>query len=377
MEKDIFANKRNSAFELMRIICIYFIILGHCTLASAENIEPYLGIIDNVGWFIKAFTVCSVNCFFLLTGFFADSERFRLGNVLYVWFKTFFYSVVIYLMVSGMTGNFKFTQLIGYCAPVFCKKYWYMQTYLVAALIVPYLGRLLESLDMKKHTFLLIVLMLFFSFHQTFWQVSTTLDTMQGYGIIWCLVLFIVGNWLKRYGNVIIERVSTLLWVMAYIAISIMIFVSNYLIVKFNVAQGVASRGNFYAYNSLTVFIQGICLFCFFIKLSKKISYVKKINIFGKNVLAGYLISAHPLLIFTLWTDVFDMPRFWNKPMIYVITAILLTAIVLYICILIDKIVDLVLGKISLRSVLHQTDKWLLFSTSRNNRELENEIERE
>ena len=59
---------RNSAFELMRIICMFLIILGHCTLATAENTEPYLGIMDNTGWLIKSFTVCSVNCFFLLTG---------------------------------------------------------------------------------------------------------------------------------------------------------------------------------------------------------------------------------------------------------------------------------------------------------------------
>lgn len=354
-------NTRNSAFELMRLICMYLIILGHCTLATIENTEPYLGTMDNIGWIIKSFTVCSVNCFFLLTGYFADSKKFRLGNVLYFWLKTAFYSVVIYMLISAATGIFRVSTFLSYCAPVFCKKYWYMQTYLVAALLTPFVAELLKNLEMKKHTFLVGILVLFFSLHQTISKVSVTLDTTQGYGVIWCIVLFIVGNWIKQYEGYFVKALKIFLWLSAYITISLVIFLSNYIIMKFDIAQGVASRGNFYAYNSLTVFLQGVCLFCFFIRLSEKMPYVKAINFLARNTLAGYLISAHPLLIFTLWTHVFQLSKFGGRPVIYIITALLLTVVVLCLCILIDKTIEAIFDKSGIRRLLHRTDSWIKF----------------
>ena len=53
-----------------------------------------------------------------------------------------------------------------------------------------------------------------------------------------------------------------------YSIIAIAVFVSNYLIVKFDIAQGVTSHGNFYAYNSVTIFLESLFLFGFFVKLS-------------------------------------------------------------------------------------------------------------
>ena len=127
---------------------------------------------------------------------------------------------------------------------------------------------------------------------------------------------------------------------------SLAIFVSNYLIVKFDIAQGVTSRGNFYAYNSITVFIQSICIFCFFMKLSEREWHSKVINWISHNALAGYLISAHPLLIFALWTDVFRMEQLWDRPALYVIVAMVLSLAVFICCVLIDKGTD-VLFKVS------------------------------
>jgi len=52
--------QRNSAFEIMRILAMFMIILGHCMLATAENTEPYLGILDCTGWGGKSLhSMCS------------------------------------------------------------------------------------------------------------------------------------------------------------------------------------------------------------------------------------------------------------------------------------------------------------------------------
>lgn len=339
---------RNSAFELLRIVAMFMIVWGHCMLATAQNQEPYLGTLDNIGWFVSAFTVCAVNLFFLLTGYFAQSRNYKWNKTVHIWLKTILYSVGIYLIVSLLNGTFEWKTMLSFCFPVFLKKYWFMQVYIVLAFLTPYIAYTLEHLDKKKHTILVVVLLLFFCVHETFIKVSMTLDQTQGYGIIWACTLLIVGNWLKRYGNEYICKISGLGWNLLYVIMSIMIFLSNYIIVKYNIASGITSRGNFYAYNSLTVFLQSAFLFCAFIQLSRKWEGDTKkwINRIGKNTLAVYLISAHPLLLYPIWTDILPMKCLTMMPM-YVIISAVGTLVVMTICIFSDIMLESVLKRAS------------------------------
>ena len=83
MKKEIYVSgkeKRNSSFELMRLLAMYMIVFEHCLLATAfDSVEP-LSLADNVIWLLEAFTICAVDLFFLLTGYFMKSGNFRLKN---------------------------------------------------------------------------------------------------------------------------------------------------------------------------------------------------------------------------------------------------------------------------------------------------------
>lgn len=355
--------KRSSAFELMRIVGMFMVVLGHCMLVTAQNVEPYLGVIDNIGWGIKAFTVCAVNLFFLLTGFFSKSCLFRLSRVFFVWLKTIFYSFFIYIALSFAMGSFSLSEGIKYLLPVFLKKYWYMQTYIVGALLAPFITSVLEEIDIRKETFLVGVIVTFFSFHQTFFKVATTLDSSQGYGIIWACSMLVMGNWIHRIQaeKKLFFRMSISVYLIGYVLISIGLFSSNYLIVKYGIAQGVTSRGNFYAYNSLTVFLQSVCLFCVFLRLSETMQYNKIINSLAGNTLAVYLISGHPLLLGLLWTRYFNMSQWWDKPVVYVILAVMLSMTVMLICILFDKVLDWIYWKLGLKRIVLKADRWIKF----------------
>lgn len=147
----------------------------------------------------------------------------------------------------------------------------------------------------------------------------------------------------------------------AYTLCSVVIFISNYLVVKLDIAGGVTSRGNFYAYNSITVLVQSICLFCWFIQLSRTMENHKYVNWLGKNTLAVYLISAHPMLLYPLWTDVFHMSQYWDKPVLYVALSIIFTIIVMILCICVDKIVDGIAGKLGVVSQIKKVNRLIGF----------------
>lgn len=348
--------ERNSAFEIMRLIAMLMIILGHCMMATAKDQQPYLGTLDCIGWGIGAFTVCAVNLFFLLTGYFLNSTHYSLNKIASIWLKTVFYSSAIYILYCIIMHSFSIKECISYFFPVLTKKYWYMQTYIVCALLLPFIAKGLEQLKTIQLNILIGILVTFFCLHQTFIKVQYTLDQTQGYGFIWACVMYIMGYWLRRNKGKIMDKPA---WgyLGIYVLTSIAIFVSNYLIVSWNIAGGVNSRGNFYAYNSVTVLVQSVCLFCFFVKLSQKNIRNKLINSLAANCLAGYLISAHPLLLYPLWTELFSMNTYIARPFSYVNMSILLSVIVLLSCIIVDKTVDGLARKLKVEKGLKKLDK--------------------
>lgn len=350
--------ERNSAFEIMRLLAMFMIILGHCAMATAKDQQPYLGTLDCIGWGIGAFTVCAVNLFFLLTGYFMNSAHYRFGRIVSLWLKTIFYSGIIYILYSIIVHSFSIKDCIGYFLPVLTKKYWYMQTYIVCALLIPFIAKGLEQLKTMQLNILIGILVTFFCLHQTFIKVQYTLDQTQGYGVIWACVMYIIGYWLRKNKQKIMEK-PTWEYLGIYVLTSIAIFASNYLIVRWNIAGGVTSRGNFYAYNSVTVLVQSVCLFCVFVKASGKNIKNKTANFLAENCLAGYLISAHPLVLYSLWTDWLPINQYTTRPVLYIMVSIILSVVVLLICILIDKIVDQAAQNSKLERYISKLDDYI------------------
>lgn len=348
--------QRNSAFEIMRILAMFMVILEHCMLATAQDTDPYLGKLDLTGWGIGAFTVCAVNLFFLLSGYFLRSENFKLSRVVAIWAKTIFYSSVICIVISFITNSFDIKSNIMFLTPIFSKQYWYMQTYVAVALIMPFIAKGLENLNNRQLVFLIVILLVFFSIHQTFIKVVYTLDQTQGYGFIWACVMLIVGYWLRKNSETIC-KIPASLFLTGYILFSIMIFISNYLIVRFNIAGGVISRGNFYAYNSMTVLLQSSCLFCFFIVISKQNLQLPVINYLAKNILAGYLISAHPLLLYSIWQKYLNMGKYTENLISYVVLSIVFTILILLGCIFTDKSIEKIFKLFGTDKIKQNIDK--------------------
>ena len=333
--------ERSSSFEIMRLLAMYMIVFEHCLLATALNSVEALSLADNVAWLLEAFTICAVNLFFLLTGYFMNNRSFHFRKWLGTWGKTVFYSAGIYLAAVLLGAEaFGIKAFINYCCPVLMKSYWFMQTFIVLSFLLPYLAIMLDHISEKQHALLCGMLLSFFCLHQTFIPVAQTLDNSQGYGIIWAVVLCVVGSFLKRYGSKYIQKVPTMLYLVGYILIAVGIFITNILIVKFDIAGGITSRGNFYAYNSVSVFWESLLLFCFFIRISEKKFHSRVINWLSGSALAVYLIGSHPLLLTGIWTRIVPMPDFSANLGQYLLAATLISIVIVLLCVLVDKMVN-------------------------------------
>lgn len=338
-------NTRNSSFEIMRIVAMFMVVVGHCLMSTGLHDAEPLSACDNTAWLVSAFCICAVNLFFLLTGYFLCERNNRLSKIVSLWGKTVFISISIYL-VACITGIMEFgkKELIQFLFPVLFKRYWFIQTYIVLALLLPFLSMLVKNLSDRQHFVLVIILIIFFSLHQTFIPVKYTLNTTQGYGIAWGVILAIVGSLIKKNVEKIKKIMPIGICLGGYILVAIGIFITNWLIVKFDIAQGITSRGNFYAYNSISVFLEALFLFLFFVKMEDRIGSNKVINQIGPSILTVYLISAHPALLTYLWTDIFKLTGVIETSiLLYLFLMFVLTGGVIAVCVVIDKI----LGKFS------------------------------
>ena len=91
---------RESNFELLRIISMFFIVVYH-VLVHGQILEHATGSMELMTVFIEAFILVHVNSFILITGYFQCKSKMKLGKVLSLNNATWFYKVVIMLILIG------------------------------------------------------------------------------------------------------------------------------------------------------------------------------------------------------------------------------------------------------------------------------------
>ena len=166
-------NIRNSNIELLRIISMLFIILGHFIMQggifenyrNTNHIFPYiLGFGSSI----------SVNIFLIIGTWFMVDKDFKSERVVKLYSQVFFYTTIIttILVVSGLSIPIK-DIFRGYF-PFFGRALWFSSAYITLMLLTPYLKRIF-NIGEKKLYQLLCLMFVFIS------VVSTFPDLQQNY----------------------------------------------------------------------------------------------------------------------------------------------------------------------------------------------------
>lgn len=116
-------SKRESNFELLRIICMLLIIWGHLINKYSVN-EPILGVTYLETRFLKSFTIVAVNVFILISGYFSIS--FKLPRILKLGQQTWFYSITLLILTISFGWHSISYYDITYFVPIFSKRYWFI-----------------------------------------------------------------------------------------------------------------------------------------------------------------------------------------------------------------------------------------------------------
>ncbi len=335
--------------ELLRCVSMFMIVFIHILNNGGilKDIECF-SINYHVMNYLNTVGAVSVNLYALITGYVCFYSRNKYERLINLWFKVFFYSVVITL-IFVVLPNYKVG--IGECffsfLPVFTNRYWYFTSYFCLFFVVPLINKGLQNLSIKliKTVVVLgfVLLSIFESFGNLFVYNFSLFCVNDGYSPIWLMYLYIVGVYIRIRKENCIEKVKPS-YIILYLLFTLLAYgafvAKDFVISEFNIS--LLNNIDFTAYNSPFIFISSILLFLIFINVNIK-KGSKIINIFSSVSFSVYLISTHPYIFTHIQSGLFE--KFANYNVVALLVIVFTSAIIIYfgcsvVCILVDKLLN-------------------------------------
>ena len=136
---------RNASFELLRIICMFMIVLYHLFIKL-----DYFAVCTSALYSSLLFPLhVAVICFVLISGYFGIRLSFKKLSAFYI--QVLFYNIVAYLVCSVISNDFSVKNFIISFLPLSHNQdLWFIRTYLYLMLLSPIINKYLSSAPPQK-----------------------------------------------------------------------------------------------------------------------------------------------------------------------------------------------------------------------------------
>ena len=292
--------ERQSNFELMRLISMFFIVGWHVIVRGEifnTGKEP-LTMISNI---IMGIIIVHVNSLFFITGYFnSEKEKVNkrkvwklIGNI---WFyRILFLLLFLYLGLIPITNILIGEELF----PLDMNNYWFMSCYLIVYIISPYLNKVIENMDEKNFFHLVALLFIILSVLPALTNLKAVNN--DGFNIMQFILVYYIGAYLKKFplkDNFHFKKLSErqlrflLLFSFFFILfIRISIFYLGDKLISFQTEEskylGMIIRNSYFRYSSPLVILQS-CSYCLLFETFH--FHNKLINFCAKSTLGIYLV---------------------------------------------------------------------------------------
>ena len=194
--------ERNSNFELMRILSMFFIVMWHVMIYGGF-IWDSSGITHEVMQLIFCIIIVHVNSFVLITGYFQYDREFKWARFWSVLRIEWLYKIIIplILLCFGLISLAKW-DFVTIAFPFI--DYWFIVAYLALYALTPYLNKVIKHSSKKEHLVLIFILV-FFNSLIPFITVQGFLAN-SGYTLISFIYLYFIGAYLHKYKDSIFKK---------------------------------------------------------------------------------------------------------------------------------------------------------------------------
>jgi hypothetical protein len=308
---------RNSNIEMLRILSMISIIMGHFVTQSAFS-EYALTVNSYVIILISSASRISTNIFLIIGIWFMLEQKFKAERVLKMYGQMFLISAgfTTFMLILNIDVSLK-DILRGYL-PFFGIAFWFASAYITLYLFAPFLNKVF--LLCKKQQKLLIGLSLI-----TVCMISTMPDAQMGYLVdsLWFLFMYVWIGFFKKNLYEKLQKKKIFLLVGAgiyFILVNMKFFGCIYQ------NEGIAYRGLYILSNQYLLDIKTLpnvlCAFFIFLyfimKTEKNNEFMNRI---GSYSFCAYLVHQVPAFYNFLWKNIYKSDSFKNMQfsVVYVI----------------------------------------------------------
>ncbi|MDO4261973.1 MAG: acyltransferase [Eubacteriales bacterium] len=287
--------KRQVNFELLRILCMYMIVVGHCLFHGRVTAKLGYGTVNYfLSYLVQSFSAVHVNCFVMIGGYFAVDRAFRASRLVRLWRQVAFYSILICLLYGlafGVTGRDVVTAIL----PISARNYWFASVYMGLLAVMPFVGMLAVRLTRAQYRWLLAALALFFSVNHMIFRVDAY-GSYTGRELPWFVFLVFLAGYIKLHTRQ--DRKYFWYGLAGYIAGSLLILASVY----WSVETRQEDIGYFLNYNSPLALLSTASLFLCVKNMPWRESKLDGLILKAAGAAFGvYLIHDNYLIRYLVW----------------------------------------------------------------------------
>lgn len=324
---------RQSNFELLRLISMFYIILYHLLwffVISNDNSVIYkaLCIPLHVG----------VLCFVLISGYFHIRPSWT--GLFKILFPLFLYYIPLTIFgIVVYNTPIKELFFLSY------SPYWFVRVYLFLFLIAPVLNSFLENKKQRKY---LLIVLAFISIYMGMMNEPTLHN---GKNVVYFSFLYVLGDSIKK-NEACFSKIKTITFVCYYLLLNALLVI---LYCKYsNTIIGTAIWKLSYIYCSPILIINAILLFLIISRMSIRSSWI---NYLSASVFSMYIIHHQYVILYKLIGPTIDY--FKSKPLNsceFILVLSFITIVIMGGCVLIDFIFNSFKRKMTL---LLPSDKFI------------------
>jgi hypothetical protein len=296
--------------------------------------------------FFEAFVLFPVDCFVLISGYYAINLRLR--KTFSLWFQCFSYSVGITLLFYLVTNEVGIRALIKSFMPITFDAWWFVTCYFFLMLLSPALNLLANSIKKSMFEYLLaigLIINCWIGFVAGNSNLGGTGSTLVNF-----VFIYFLGRYLKLHKELFLF--SRLNLILSYSLCCIVTAVISIFLKYYFSGRGVWLL---YQFNNPIIIFEAICIFYLFRSMNFKNVFVNKI---GSMVFSVYLLHDNSLVRKWIYSNLFIIETFSGE-LSYILVLFVFALIIFFICIVIEIVRNLVTHPILLSIFTSNTFRFL------------------
>lgn len=305
MNKGNIVTHRQSNIELLRVISMFMVLLGHYYVISGfSDID-----IISFNWigmqFLGAWSKVAVDIFVIITGYFLVNQTFRWKKVLKLLSCTYFWGIIVLLLGFVLGLSIKTDYIYKSLFPL-TPLNWFARSYLLLYISIPLFNKIINSVSKARLGQIIIALT------TIFYTVPTLISTfISGGGYLTSYftfgIMYMIGAYIRKYGDAKLDKISIYAGI-----VSIILILASILWNDIHMHEGLYIMYLAHKGNSVVGLLAAIGIFTIFKNI--KISYNPFINTVASTTFAVYLIHNNPIISNWLWNSMVSSKDYFESP---------------------------------------------------------------